>query len=152
MDLARVDAGMLATVAVRSRVGRFAIPRVVDLMEARSAVVMRRLFDDPRLSVTQPSLRPFLRRAARFVVRHRLPVRLVRGIAAPDALHRDLDRLPAEIRRRFSLPATATPAERLDLVEHALATDVFPLAPRAMAPAAGGFALLGLAGKLARSR
>ncbi|RSM68227.1 phosphoenolpyruvate synthase [Actinoplanes sp. ATCC 53533] len=140
------------TDAVRSRVGRFAIPRVLGVMEARSAVVMRRLFDDPRLSITHRSVRPFLRRAARFAVRHRLPVRLIHGIAAPDALHRDLERLPAEIRRRLSLPADATPAVRLDLVEHALATDVFPLAPRAMAPAAGGFALLGLAGKLARSR
>jgi phosphohistidine swiveling domain-containing protein len=137
---------------IRSRVGRFFMPRVLDVMEARSATVMRRLFDDPRLSITQPSRRPFLRRAGRLAARHRLPVRVIRGIADPDALHRDMDRLPAEIRRRLSLPATATPAERLDLVERTLAGDVFPLAPRAMAPAAGGFALLALAGKLAGSR
>jgi len=137
---------------IRSRAGRFFMPRVLDVMEARSAVVMRRLFDDPRLSITQRSRRPFLRRVRRIAIRHRLPVRLIRGIADPDAVHRELDRMPDEIRRRLSLPATATPAERLDLVEHALATDVFPLAPQAMAPAAGGFALLALAGKLAGAR
>ncbi|MFI7544017.1 PEP/pyruvate-binding domain-containing protein [Actinoplanes sp. NPDC049599] len=141
-----------ATGLVRSRVGRFAMPRVLDVMEARSAAVMRRLFDDPRLAVTQRSRQPFLRRVGRLAIRHRLPARLLRGVATPDALHRDLDRLPAEIRRRLSLPATATPAERLDLVEHALSTDVFPLAPRAGASAAGGFALLFLAGKLAGAR
>jgi pyruvate,water dikinase len=137
---------------IRSGVGRSLMPRVLDVMEARSAVVMRRLFDDPRLSITQRSAPPFVRRAGRLAIRHGLPVRVIRALANPDTLHRDLDALPTRIRRRLSLPATATPAERLDLVESALATDVFPLAPQAMAPAAAGFAMLGLAGKLAGAR
>ena len=137
---------------IRSRVGRFFMPRALDVMEARSAVVMRRMFDDPELSIIQPSRRPFLHRVRRLAIRHRLPVRLVRSLVNPDAVHRDLANLAVEIRRRLSLPGTATPAERLDLVENALANNIFPLAPRAMAPAAGGFAMLALAGKLARSR
>jgi rifampicin phosphotransferase len=140
------------TRVIRSRVGRSLMPRVLDVMEARSAVVMRRLFDDPRLSITQPSPRPFVRRAGRLAIRNGLPVRIIRALADPDTVHRDLDALPTRIRRQLSLPATATPAERLDLVESALATDVFPLAPRAMAPAAAGFAMLALAGKLANAR
>ena len=137
---------------IRSRVGRTLMPRVLDVMEARSAVVMRRLFDDPRLSIIQPWPWLFVRHAGRLAIRHGLPVRMIRALADPDAVHRDLDALPARIRRRLSLPATATPADRLALVESALATDVFPLAPRAMAPAAAGFAMLGLAGKLAGAR
>jgi len=143
LDLTRV---------IRSRVGRSLMPRLLDVMEARSAVVMRRLFDDPRLSITQPSRRPFLRHAGRLAVRHALPVRAIRALANPSAVHRELDVLPAQIRRRLSLPDTATPAERLNLVEKALAAEVFPLAPRAMAPAAAGFAMLALAGKLAEAR
>jgi pyruvate,water dikinase len=133
----------------RSRVGRFFMPRVLDVMEARSAVVLRRLFDDPRLSVTQTSRRPFLRRVRRLAMRHHLPVRIVRGLVKPDAVHRDQAAQPDHLRRRLSLPDAATPAERLDLVEHALTTELFPLAPRTMAPAAGGFVMLALAGKLA---
>jgi len=140
------------TGVVRSRVGRFLMPRLLDYMEARSAVVMRRLFDDPRLSVTQTSRRPFLRRVGRLAIRHRLPVRLVRGLANPDAVHREQAALPDQLRRRLSLPEAAAPTERLDLVEKALTSEIFPLAPRAMAPAAGGFAMLALAGKLAGAR
>jgi pyruvate,water dikinase len=121
-------------------------------MEARSAVVIRRLFDDPRLSIIQTSRRPFVRRVLRLAIRHHLPVRLVRGLTNPDSVHRDHAALPGQIRRRLSLPDAAPPAERLDLVEKALAAEVFPLAPRAMAPAAGGFAMLALAGKLAGAR
>ncbi|MCU7729334.1 PEP-utilizing enzyme [Actinoplanes sp. KI2] len=140
------------TGVVRSRVGRFFLPRVLDVMEARSAVVLRRLFDDPRLSITQRSRRPFLRRVLRLAIRHHLPVRLVRGLANPDRVHREHAALPGEIRRKLSLPDTGTPAERLDLVEKTLEAEIFPLAPRAMAPAVGGFAMLALAGKLAGAR
>jgi rifampicin phosphotransferase len=137
---------------VRSRMGRFFMPRVLDVMEARSAVILRRLFDDPRLSLTQTSRRPFLRRVRRLAMRHHLPVRVVRGLVNPDAVHRDQAALPEQLRRRLSRPAAAPPAERLDLVENALTTEIFPLAPRAMAPAAAGFAMLALAGKLAGAR
>jgi phosphohistidine swiveling domain-containing protein len=141
-----------ATDIIRSRVGRSLMPRLLDVMEARSAVVMRRLFDNPQLSVTQRSRRPFLRRVGRLAVRHRLPARLIHGLANPDAVHRDMADLAGDIRRRLSLPGTATPAERLDFVENALVHDVFPLAPRAMAPAAGGFIMLALGGRLAGAR
>ena len=36
-----------ATPALRSKVGRAVAPRMLDIMEARSAVVLRRLFEDP---------------------------------------------------------------------------------------------------------
>ena len=137
---------------IRSRVGRFFMPRVLDYMEARSAVVMRRLFDDPRLSVTQRSRRPFLRRVMRLAVRHHLPVRVVRALVDPGTVHRDQAALPDQLRRRLSLPDAATPAERLDLVENALTNEIFPIAPRAMAPAASGFAMLALAGKIGGAR
>ena len=48
------------TAAVRSRLGRQVVPRIFDVMETRSAVMVRSLFDDPRLSVVYgrgPALR-----------------------------------------------------------------------------------------------
>src|SRR6266487_2893958 len=43
------------TGVLRSRAGRALMPRVLDVMEARSAAVLRSLFDEPRLSVTARS-------------------------------------------------------------------------------------------------
>ncbi len=136
------------TGVLRSRAGRALMPRVLDVMEARSAAVLRSLFDEPRLSVTARSRGPFARRVLRAAVRHRVPMRAVHALARPDVLHRELDLIPADLRQRLTLPATATPAERLDLVERALVEEVIPLGPRAMPAAAAGFVMLGLAGRL----
>jgi rifampicin phosphotransferase len=137
---------------LRSRAGRTLAPLVLDVMEARSAAVLRGLFDDPRLSVTQRSRRPFIGPVLRLAARHRIPLRFLRALARPAAVHRELDRIPADLRQRFALPDTATPADRLDLVERVMAADVFPVAPRAMPAAVAGFAMLGLAGKLLGTR
>src|SRR3712207_5516642 len=45
------------TTIVRSAAGRAVFPRLLDVMEARSAVVLRGLFDDPRLSLVHRSRR-----------------------------------------------------------------------------------------------
>jgi pyruvate,water dikinase len=140
------------TGVIRSRIGRRLMPRLLDVMEARSAAIMRGLFADPRLSVVQTSPLPLLRRVLRMAARHRVPLRAFRALADPDAVHRELDQRPDEIRRRLSLPETATPAERLDLIERALAAEIFPLAPPGLACAAPGFAMLALGGKLAGAR
>ncbi len=43
------------TPVLHSRVGRALVPRILDVMEARSAVVLRRLGDDPRCAVRTPA-------------------------------------------------------------------------------------------------
>ena len=53
------------TGVLRSAVGRALMPRVLDVMEARSAVILRGLFDDPRLALTVRSRLPAARRALR---------------------------------------------------------------------------------------
>jgi pyruvate,water dikinase len=141
----------LSTV-LRGRVGRAVLPRVFDLMEARSAAVMRGLFDDPRLAVTRRSVRPFLRRAVPVAVRHGVPLRIVRALARPAAAARAAEAVPVALRTRFDLPATATAAERLGRVEKALRTEVFPLGPQLMSNAVAGVLMLGLAHRLLRGR
>jgi pyruvate,water dikinase len=134
------------TGVLRSAAGRTLMPRVLDVMEARSATVLRGLFDHPSLSVTQPSWRPFARRVLRVAVRYRVPLRAVGAVARPDAALRRLAQAPP-------LPAvavTATPAQRLDLAERILSEEIVPLLPTIMPAAAAGFAMLGLAGRLLR--
>ncbi|WP_433374836.1 PEP/pyruvate-binding domain-containing protein [Streptosporangium sp. CA-115845] len=130
---------------IRSRVGRVLFPKVLDVMEARSARVLRGLFDDPRFGVTQPSLRPPLRRAVRIAARFHIPRRAVRALRDPASAHRDVELLRERLRGRLPAPRGATPAERLDHVERMLGGQVFPLLPAIAPAAAAGFAMLGLA-------
>ena len=75
------------TGALRSAVGRAVIPRVLDWMEARSAAVLRSLFDEPRLSVTNPSPFGFLRRILRIFIDFAVPL-LGRPSAREDPMRR----------------------------------------------------------------
>lgn len=133
---------------VRSRAGRAILPRVLDMMEARSAVVLRGLFDDPRLSVTQRSLRPTLRRVRRIATRYHLPSRAAQALLSPAAARRRVARLGEELRARLASPAEATPAQRLDRVERMLGEQAITLLPRMAPVPAAGFALFGLAYRL----
>lgn len=130
---------------MRSRVGRAVLPRLLDVMEARSATVLRGLFDDPRFSVTQRSVRPAARRIRRVAARFHLPSRAVQAVLSPESTRRRADRLGAVLRVRLASPANATPAQRLDRVERILGDRAVTLLPRVVPGPAVGFAMLGLA-------
>ena len=63
-----------ATKALRSKVGREFITKLLGVMEARSSEVLRGLFDDPRFAVTNSSPAPALKRVLRLARRFRIPV------------------------------------------------------------------------------
>jgi pyruvate,water dikinase len=73
------------TGVLRSAVGRALMPRMLDIMEARSAVILRGLFDDPRLALTVHSRLPIARRALRVMARFAVPVTAARALLRPDA-------------------------------------------------------------------
>jgi phosphohistidine swiveling domain-containing protein len=133
------------TAVVRSKIGRVLAPRVLDLMEARSAVLMRALFDDPRLSVVHTSVRPFLRRVLRVWVRFRMPVYGLQALVSPAAAHRRIERVGRHLAAAIAAPDNPTPTRRLDHAERILRQHVFPLAPTVAPSAVPGFVLLGLA-------
>jgi pyruvate,water dikinase len=136
------------TGVLTSRAGRAFFPRVLDVMETRSAVILRGLYHDPAFALTHRSVLPALHRVAPIFWRHRIPLRAVAALRRPDAAHADLDRFLAGLRRELELPAGATAADRLDLMQRVLYTRVVPILPT-VGPAAGaGFAMLALAGRL----
>ena len=131
-----------ATPIVRSAVGREIMPRALDVMEARSAVVLRGLFADPRFSVLPRIPAPFRaagassRRPDPVAVRRRAGALQPRGRAAPGAAARrrgPCQRRPGGRRhpdpgRRRRRPAlrrdaarTAQPARRGRRLRHARA-------------------------------
>lgn len=140
------------TPVVRSRIGRAIVPRVFDVMEARSAAVLRRLFADPRFSVTITSPWRLLRHLAPVAARFRVPESLARALFRPEAALRRAERVGEELRTALLVPAGATAAQRLDHAERILGTEVFPVVPTILPLPALGFALLAVAGKLVGRR
>ena len=69
------------TTVMQHPVGREAFPKVLDVMEARSAVVLRNLRNDPRLPSSR-SRWPFLRRLARIAMRFKIPLVVARAVSA----------------------------------------------------------------------
>ncbi|MDQ4213688.1 PEP/pyruvate-binding domain-containing protein [Microbacterium sp. ASV81] len=134
-----------ATPIVRSAAGRFIFPRALDVMEARSAVVLRGLLDDPRFAVVPGSRRRFARGFLHLAARIRAPFVFVQALADPAAAQRRVRRLEAEV-RAFEYPSGTIP-DRVDGVVD-LVFRAMPYAPRAIPGAAAGFAMLGLAGRL----
>jgi pyruvate,water dikinase len=136
-----------ATPIVRSSVGREIFPRALDVMEARSAVVLRGLFDDPRFSVLPRSRRRFAGPALHVAARVRLPLLVAQALVSPAAAQRRVRRLADEV-RAGSVPAGDIPTRVDGVVD--LLFRAMPLAPRSLPGAVVGFGMLALAGRLLR--
>ena len=136
------------TPIMRSAAGRAVFPRVLDVMEGRSATVLRELFADPRLSVVHSSWWPVVRRLGDVAVRFAIPLQVAQAVARPAAARRRLDRLGEKLRSRPMPPEPSAPMQRLEFVVPLLGDVIVQVVPRVMPPAAAGFAMLGLAGRL----
>lgn len=136
------------TAVARSTTGRRIIPRVFDVMEARSATVLRRVFEDPRFSVTRRTPLGLLRHVVPAAVHARVPETLLRAVFRPDAALRRTNRRAREFADSLEPPGGLTPLQRLDHVEHVLGTRIFSVVPSILPLPALGFASLALAGKL----
>jgi pyruvate,water dikinase len=139
------------TPVLHSRVGRVLVPRILDVMEARSAVVLRRLLDDPRLAERTTSRWPFVRRLLAVAVRFRVPLQIAQALVSPAAARRRVDRIGRLLRSRLTVPAGVTGAQRLDHTEHLLGTAIIPIMPMVTPVAGAGFLAQACAGKLARA-
>jgi pyruvate,water dikinase len=135
------------TTAVRSRVGRAMLPRMLTLGEARTAPIFDRLMEDPRLSVVHTSRRPALRALRRFAARIHAPSRVLLALTRPRKALAYAARVGEQLDERLRLPASVTPAQRLDHAERVLA-GTFPVIVSIMPIVITGYGLYGLAAKL----
>jgi rifampicin phosphotransferase len=116
-------------------------------MEARAAAVIRGLTADPRFALISTSPLRTLRPVARVVLRAGVPWRILLAVFSPTRAYRAVDATEARLRREFVLPATATPEQRLDRVQHQLSR-LFLMLPRLLPYPLAGFLLLGLVRRL----
>ncbi|MBB6406721.1 PEP/pyruvate-binding domain-containing protein [Arthrobacter sp. AZCC_0090] len=136
------------TAVFRSEAGRAIVPRIFDVMEARSAAVMRVLFDDPRFAVTSRTPFKLIRHVAPILLRFRVPETLVRALFRPNAALGKVERVGENLKAALEIPANATARERLDHAERILGEELFPMLPNMLPPVALGFGMMGLVRKL----
>ncbi len=136
------------TPVLRSRAGRLLVPNVLDVMEARSAVVLRGLFDEPALAVRTTSFLPFVRRAGAALLRYRVPLTVALAVTRPAAGLRYVTRIGRRVRAYEPIGPDASADERLDAAVRVLG-EAFVIIPTVAPVAGAGFVLLALARKLA---
>lgn len=136
------------TPVLRSRVGRKIVPRVFDVMEARSAMLMRSLFDDPRFSVTIKTPLKLIRHVAPVAAKYRVPESLLRGLFRPEAALERVERHSSELRKAIAVPGEATAHQRVAHVQRILGSELFATVPQILPLPALGFALLALVGRI----
>ncbi|MFE3453855.1 PEP/pyruvate-binding domain-containing protein [Nonomuraea sp. NPDC059194] len=139
------------TAAVRSKAGRLILPRALAFGEARAGVVFEQVAEDPRLSLTTTSLRPFLRTAARVARRVGAPKRVALALARPQAALDYTRRLGKAIEARLRIDQGASAEQRLDHAERCL-RGTFPTIFSIMPIAVVGYAGFGLAGRLSGAK
>ncbi|SHL28598.1 pyruvate, water dikinase [Pseudonocardia thermophila] len=137
-----------ATEGLRNQIGRRLLPRILDVMEARSAVVMRALLEDPAYAPRPGSGLRFLKRIARTMLRFHVPPQVLLALASPPAARRRIDRIGARVYAHRPLAEAATAIARIDHAAEVLRA-AFPVLPTVVPAAGAGFAMLGLARLLA---
>jgi phosphohistidine swiveling domain-containing protein len=136
------------TSVVRSRVGRVIVTRVFDVMEARSASLIRGLFDDPRFAVTIKTPLKLIRHVAPVAAKYRVPETLFRGLFRPGAAMNRVQGLGSNLRISLAVPAEATAHQRIGHVQRILGEELFATVPQVLPLPALGFAMLALVRRL----
>ena len=141
------------TAALRNPIGRRYVPLVFDVMESRSAVVVRGLLaDEPTLAAPKGSawsgrwsaVRPVLR----ILLRYRVPALVALALIRPAAARGVVAARGERLRARLAQPVTGDGRARL---AHVVATlrAIIPIMPTTVPAAGAGFLALGLARRVA---
>ena len=137
------------TSVLRNRIGRKVVIAAFGVMEARASAVLKVLGERPEFSIIESSDHTVLRHIAGALIRLRVPVRVVAGLANPELAYRGIAATERRLRRTLTLPANATATQRLDFVEQRVG-DLFLLMPRTVAYAVGGLLMLAASRRLLR--
>ena len=140
------------TAVLRSGTGRAIVPRVFDIMEARSATVMRWLFDDSRFAITSRTPLRLIRHVGPVLAKYRVPEMVLRATFRPTAALARVERFGRRLESALEVPDGVTPRERLDHAERILGRELFPILPNTVPLAGLGFAMLGVVHRLLGKR
>jgi rifampicin phosphotransferase len=136
------------TAALRNPVGRSVALRLLPAMEARTAVVVHDLLDDPGFTPAPGGRWRAVRRALPLLASSRAPLVLLQAVISPAAARRRLARLGAEVEAVATAAPGRSDAERLDRAT-AVLVDAFRVMPRVAPAFAAGFLMRSLARRVA---
>ena len=135
------------TSVLRSRLGRRVMIGAFSVMEARAAAVLTTLGARPEFSIIDSSGHTMPRHIAGALIRNKVPLRVVAGLANPELAYRGIAATERRLRQSLTLPADATASQRLDFIEDRL-SHMFLLMPRTFAYAVGGLLMLAVSRRL----
>ena len=136
------------TEVLRNPIARRAALAGLSVMEARAAVVLGRLAEQPEFSLRRGQLRLTLTRVGRIVAAVRVPQRMLTALVSPEAAYRQIAALEVSLRRDLDLAGDLGAEQRLDEVQRLLRDRVFWFMPTVVSYCIPGFALLALGRRL----
>jgi phosphohistidine swiveling domain-containing protein len=137
------------TSALRNPIGRRIVIGVLGVMEARASAVLKILAKRPEFSI-ESSRRTVIRRVGEALVRNKVPLRVVTGLANPELAYRRIAATERRLRRYLTLPGNVTASQRLDFVEQRLSEVFVLLISQTLPYAAGGYLMLAASRRLLR--
>ncbi|HEY9471847.1 MAG TPA: PEP/pyruvate-binding domain-containing protein, partial [Propionibacteriaceae bacterium] len=137
------------TSALRNPIGRRIVIGVLGVMEARASAVLKILAKRPEFSI-ESSRRTVIRRVGEALVRNKVPLRVVTGLANPERAYRRIAATERRLRRYLILPGNVTASQRLDFVEQRLSEVFVLLISQTLPYAAGGYLMLAASRRLLR--
>ncbi|OZJ01759.1 hypothetical protein BZG36_05523 [Bifiguratus adelaidae] len=140
-----------ATPILRNVIGREVLIRILQGMEALSAVIFKSLVSDPRLAPSTTSKWSTLRKIFTIALRTKVPIVVVRAMLRPEAARNRLAKLETYLRQPSTLAAGATSNDRLNEFEHRIERDIAKVARTAVPTALAGIILSVMASRLLRS-
>jgi rifampicin phosphotransferase len=135
------------TSALRNPIGRRIVIGVFGVMEARASAVLKTLAKRPEFSI-ESSRRTVIRRAGEALVRNKVPLRVVTGLANPELAYRRIAATERRLPRYLTLPGNVTASQRLDFVEQRLSEVFVLLISQTLPYAAGGYLMLAASRRL----
>ena len=135
------------TSVLRSRLGRRVMIGAFSVMEARAAAVLTTLGARPEFSIIDSSGHTMPRHIAGALIRNKVPLRVVAGLANPELAYRGIAATERRLRQSLTLPPDATASQRLDFIQDRL-SHMFLLMPRTFAYAVGGLLMLAVSRRL----
>ncbi|HEY6810010.1 MAG TPA: PEP/pyruvate-binding domain-containing protein [Propionibacteriaceae bacterium] len=137
------------TSALRNPIGRRVVIGVLGVMEARASAVLKTLAKWPEFSIDS-SRRTVIRRVGEALVRNKVPLRVVTGLANPELAYRRIAATEWRLRRDSTLPGNVTASQRLDFVEQRFSEVFVFLISQTLPYAAGGYLMLAASRRLLR--
>ncbi|HEY6411815.1 MAG TPA: PEP/pyruvate-binding domain-containing protein, partial [Ktedonobacteraceae bacterium] len=123
------------TLVLRNALGREVVIRILQGMEAQSAVIFKQLVTDPRLSLSTTSKWPTLRKIFPIALRVKIPLLIVGALLRPEAARKKLVNLEAYLRQNSTLSAGASSTDLLDAFERHILFDIVRVIRAAFPPA-----------------